>query len=137
MSNIDKVKELIDGGEFEAANLPVFLGALEELAKDSEDLQDELEDTDDVKIQFDVLDTIKAWIKIEDHVLTAGEGEVDDPDVTLQMDEATGRGMFTGETDAASAYMQGDLKIIGEMAKAMKLRALIEIVAEELDIEFE
>lgn len=137
MGNIDKVKELIDGGEFEASNLPVFLGALEELSKDSEDLQDELEDTDDVKIQFDVIDTIKAWIKIEDHALTAGEGEVDDPDVTLQMDEATGRGMFTGETDAASAYMQGDLKIIGEMAKAMKLRALIEIVAEELDIEFE
>ncbi|MBD3227433.1 MAG: hypothetical protein GF329_04520 [Candidatus Lokiarchaeota archaeon] len=137
MGNIDEVKKLIDDGAFEAENLPVFLGALQELAGESEDLQDELEDTEDVKIQFDVKDTIKAWIKIEDHELTAGEGEVDDPDVTLQMDEATGRGMFTGETDAASAYMQGDLKIVGEMAKAMKLRALIEIVAEELDIEFE
>ncbi|TFF87634.1 MAG: SCP2 sterol-binding domain-containing protein [Promethearchaeota archaeon] len=137
MGNIEDVKKLIDDGAFEAENLPVFLGALQELAGDSEDLEDELEDTEDVKIQFDVIDTIKAWIKIEDHKLTAGEGEVDDPDVTLQMDEATGRGMFTGETDAASAYMQGDLKIVGEMAKAMKLRALIEIVAEELDIEFE
>ncbi|MHA1310888.1 MAG: SCP2 sterol-binding domain-containing protein [Candidatus Helarchaeota archaeon] len=113
------------------------MGALQELAETSEDLQDELEDTDDVKIQFDVIDTIKAWIKIEDHKLTAGEGEIDDPDVTLQMTEETGKGMFTGETDAASAYMQGDLKIIGEMAKAMKLRALIEIVAEELDLELE
>jgi len=93
--------------------------------------------TDDVKIQFDVTDSVKAWIKVEDHKLTTGMGEIDDPDVTLQMNEETAKGMFTGETDAASAYMQGDLKIIGEMAKAMKLRALIEIVAEELDIEFE
>jgi len=137
MTNIEKVKKLIGDGQFNASDLPVFLGALQELSGTSEDLQDELEDTDDVKIQFDVIDTVKAWIKVEDHKLTAGTGEVDDPDVTLQMTEDTGRGMFTGETDAASAYMQGDLKIIGEMAKAMKLRALIEIVAEELDIEFE
>ena len=137
MGKIEEVKELIDKGDFEASNLPIFLGALQELAGTSEDLQDELEDTDDVKIQFDVIDTIKAWIKVEDNKLTAGEGEIDDPDVTLQMSEEVGKGMFTGETDAASAYMQGDLKIIGEMAKAMKLRALIEIVAEELDLDMD
>ncbi|MHA1268915.1 MAG: SCP2 sterol-binding domain-containing protein [Candidatus Helarchaeota archaeon] len=137
MGKIDEVKKLIEDGAFEAANLPVFLGALEELASTSEDLQDELEDTDDVKIQFSVPDIVSAWIKVEDHKLTTGIGNVDDPDVTLEMSEETAKGMFTGETDAASAYMQGDLKIIGEMAKAMKLRALIEIVAEELDIDFE
>ncbi|MHA1310887.1 MAG: SCP2 sterol-binding domain-containing protein [Candidatus Helarchaeota archaeon] len=137
MGKVDEVKKLIEEGNFEAKSLPIFLGALEELAASSEDLQDELEDSDDVKIQFDAGESIKAWIKIEDHKLTTGEGEIDDPDVTLQMNEETAKGMFTGETDAASAYMQGDLKIIGEMAKAMKLRALIEIVAEELDLEFE
>ncbi|MHA1786419.1 MAG: SCP2 sterol-binding domain-containing protein [Candidatus Helarchaeota archaeon] len=44
-------------------------------------------------------------------------------------------GLLTGEVDTASAYMAGDIKIVGEMAKAMALRSILEIVGEELGLE--
>ncbi|MHA1130373.1 MAG: SCP2 sterol-binding domain-containing protein [Candidatus Helarchaeota archaeon] len=135
MGAIDDVKAKVESKEFDAKDLPLFLAALEEIAKTSEDLIDELEDTEDVTIQFNVPGVVQAFIEIKDGKLTAKEGTKDDADVTLEMTEEVGKNLFTGETDAASAYMAGDLKIIGEMAKAMKLRSLIEIAGEELGFE--
>jgi len=130
MGAVDEVKAKVEAKEFDAKDLPLFLKALEEIAETNEDLKDELEDTEDVVIQFNVPDVIQAYIEIKGGKLTAAEGSRDDADVTLEMTEEVGRNLFTGETDAASAYMAGDLKIIGEMAKAMKLRSLIEIAGE-------
>ena len=135
MGAVDDVKAKVESKEFDAADLPLFLAALEEIAGTNEDLIDELEDTEDVTIQFNVPGVIAAYIEIKDGKLKAAEGNIDDPDVTLEMTEEVGRNLFTGETDAASAYMAGDLKIIGEMAKAMKLRSLIEIAGEEFGFE--
>jgi putative sterol carrier protein len=130
MGAVDDVKAKVEAKEFEAKDLPMFLAALEEIAQTNDDLKDELEDTEDVVIQFNVPDVVQAYIEIKGGKLTAAEGSKDDADVTLEMTEEVGRNLFTGETDAASAYMAGDLKIIGEMAKAMKLRSLIEIAGE-------
>ena len=135
MGAIDDVKKKVEAKEFDAADLPLFIAALEEIATTNEDLIDELEDTEDVVIQFNVPGIVQAFIEIKDGKLTAKEGSKDDADVTLEMTEEVGKNLFTGETDAASAYMAGDLKIIGEMAKAMKLRSLIEIAGEELGFE--
>lgn len=135
MGAIDDVKAKVESKDFDAKDLPLFLAALEEIAESSEDLKDELEDTEDVTIQFNVPGIVQAYIEIKDGKLTAKEGSKDDADVTLEMTEEVGKNLFTGETDAASAYMSGDLKIIGEMAKAMKLRSLIEIAGEELGFE--
>ncbi len=135
MGAIYEVKKKVESKEFDASDLPLFLSALEEIAETSEDLQDELEDTEDVVIQFNVPGVIQAYIEIKDGKLKASQGTKDDADVTLEMTEEVGKNLFTGETDAASAYMSGDLRIIGEMAKAMKLRSLIEIAGEELGFE--
>ncbi|MHA1265000.1 MAG: SCP2 sterol-binding domain-containing protein [Candidatus Helarchaeota archaeon] len=135
MGAVEDAKKKLEAKEFEAKDLPLFLAALEEIAETNEDLKDELEDTEDTTIQFNVPGVIQAYIIIKDGKLTAKEGTIDDADVTLEMTEEVGKNLFTGETDAASAYMAGDLKIIGEMAKAMKLRSLIEIAGEEFGIE--
>ena len=135
MGAVDDVKAKLEAKDFDAKDLPMFLKALEEIATTNEDLVDELEDTEDTTIQFNVPGSVEAYIVIADGKLTAGEGVKDDADVTLEMTEDVGKNLFTGETDAASAYMAGDLKIIGEMAKAMKLRSLIEIAGEEFGIE--
>lgn len=135
MGAVEKAKAKLEAKEFEAKDLPLFLEALEEISKTNEDLVDELEDTEDTTIQFNVPGVIQAYIVIKEGKLTAKAGTIDDADVTLEMTEDVGKNLFTGETDAASAYMAGDLKIIGEMAKAMKLRSLIEIAGEEFGIE--
>ncbi|NVM31130.1 MAG: SCP2 sterol-binding domain-containing protein [Candidatus Helarchaeota archaeon] len=135
MGAVDDVKAKVEAKEFDAKDLPIFLAALEEIAQSNEDLIDELEDTEDVTIQFKVPGVVEAYLEIKDGKLTAKEGAIDEPDVTLEMTEEVGKNLFTGETDAASAYMAGDLRIIGEMAKAMKLRSLIEIAGEEFGFE--
>ena len=135
MGAVDDVKAKVESKEFDAKDLPLFLAALEEIGTSNEDLIDELEDTEDVTIMFNVPGVVQAYIQIKDGKLTAKEGSIDDADVTLEMTEEVGKNLFTGETDAASAYMSGDLKIIGEMAKAMKLRSLIEIAGEEFGFE--
>ena len=131
-SAVEEVKKKVAAKEFEAKDLPIFLAALEEFSATNEDLKDELEDTEDVTIQFNVPGVVQAYIEIKGGKLTAKQGTKADADVTLEMTEEVGKNLFTGETDAASAYMAGDLKIIGEMAKAMKLRSLIEIAGEAL-----
>jgi len=131
-SAVEEVKKKVAAKEFEAKDLPIFLAALEEFSSTNEDLKDELEDTEDVVIQFNVPGVVQAYIEIKGGKLTAKQGTKADADVTLEMTEEVGKNLFTGETDAASAYMAGDLKIIGEMAKAMKLRSLIEIAGEAL-----
>ena len=135
MGAVDDVKKKVESKEFDASDLPLFLQALEEISDSNEDLKDELEDTEDVVIQFNVPGVVQAFIEIKDGKLKAATGTKDDADVTLEMTEEVGKNLFTGETDAASAYMAGDLKIIGEMAKAMKLRSLIEIAGEEFGFE--
>jgi putative sterol carrier protein len=135
MGAVDEVKKKVESKEFDASDLPTFLKALEEISESNEDLKDELEDTEDVVIQFNVPGVVQAYIEIKDGKLKASKGTKDDADVTLEMTEEVGKNLFTGETDAASAYMAGDLKIIGEMAKAMKLRSLIEIAGEEFGFE--
>ena len=104
MGAVDEVKKKVEAKEFEATDLPIFLAALEEIAATNEDLIDELEDTEDVSIQFNVPGVVQAYIEIKDGKLTAKEGSIDDADVTLEMTEEVGKNLFTGETDAASAY---------------------------------
>ena len=60
-------------------------------------------------------------------------GEIDEPDVTLEMNGDTAAGVFTGEIDATSAYMSGDLKITGPLPDAVKFRTLTELVREEME----
>ena len=135
MGAIDEIKQLIESKEFDPKKLPVFLKAVEEVAATNEDLQDELEDQDDVTIVMEVPGLVSAYMEIKDGKLTAGEGKPDDATVTVQMNEEIATGLLTGEVDTASAYMAGDIKIVGEMAKAMALRSILEIVGEELGLE--
>ena len=135
MGAVDEIKKLIETKAFDPKNLPLFLKAVEEVAASNEDLQDELEDQDDVVIMMEVPGMVAAYMEIKDGKLTAGEGAHDSPTVTVQMNEEIAGGLLTGEVDTASAYMAGDIKIVGEMAKAMALRSILEIVGEELGLE--
>ncbi len=135
MGAVDEIKKKIESKEYGLEDMPLFLKAVEEVAKTNEDLQDELEDQDDVIIVMEVPGMIAGYLEIKDGKLKAGEGTRDDATVTVQLAEEIAAGLLTGEVDVASAYMAGDIKIVGEMAKAMALRSILEIVGEELGIE--
>jgi putative sterol carrier protein len=53
------------------------------------------------------------------------EGETTSPNVTLAMDAQDFVAMSKGELNAVSAFMQGKIKISGDMSLAMQLQSIL------------
>ena len=78
-------------------------------------------------IQFDLSGEQggKWWVKIHDGVAETGKGEpVEPPNVTLLADANDWVRIMTGQQDPTSAFMQGKLKIKGDMGLAIKMQSL-------------
>lgn len=133
-SSADLIQEKFSLEEFSAKDIPLFLYALEELAKTNEDLKSEIEDSPDIAIQINVPGVVQAYIEIKGGKLTAKQGSRADADTILEMNERLGRDIFSGKIDLAAANLQHKLKIIGSMIEVLKLRRLLEYVWDILDL---
>ena len=78
-------------------------------------------------LQFDISgDNGGKWVaKIEDKQIEVSEGEADNATTTLQMSDTDFLKMVNGELNAVSAFMQGLIKIEGDMSVAMQLQGLL------------
>ena len=75
-------------------------------------------------IVFDLsgADAGKWWVKIHDGTAESGKGDAPDaPNLTLQADSGDWVKIMTGALDGTSAFMQGKLKIKGDMGLAIKM----------------
>lgn len=61
------------------------------------------------------------WVLQDGKLLEAALGELDDAEVTLTQTYEDARKIQTGELDANAAFMQGRIKVDGNMAKLMAL----------------
>ena len=78
-------------------------------------------------IVFDLsgADAGKWWVKIHDGAAESGKGEPPEaPNLTLQVDSGDWVKIMTGKLDGTSAFMQGKLKIKGDMGLAIKMQTL-------------
>ena len=132
MANKEELLSKIEDGEFSIEDLPEFLEVFQEICDGSEDVEEEVEDWNK-KFQITISDSDDFWFEVLDSKFTYAMGTIDEPDVTLEMNGDTAAGVFTGEIDATSAYMSGDLKIIGPLPDAVKFRTLTELVREEME----
>jgi len=67
----------------------------------------------------------KWWVKIHDGAAESGKGEAPEtPNLTLQADSGDWVKIMTGTMDGTSAFMQGKLKIKGDMGLAIKMQTL-------------
>jgi putative sterol carrier protein len=70
-------------------------------------------------------DAGKWWVKIHDGTAESGKGEPPEtPNLTLQADAGDWVKIMTGAMDGTSAFMQGKLKIKGDMGLAIKMQTL-------------
>ena len=68
---------------------------------------------------------VKYWSVIEDgHLVDQQLGELDDAEVTLTSTWADASAVQKGELDANAAFMQGKIKVTGNMGKLMSLLPL-------------
>ena len=60
------------------------------------------------------------WTKLDDGTVSGALGEASDADVTITQDYDTAVAMNSGELNAQAAFMQGKLKVTGNMGKLLQ-----------------
>ncbi|MEP7105021.1 MAG: SCP2 sterol-binding domain-containing protein [Chloroflexota bacterium] len=66
----------------------------------------------------------KYWIKIHDGQAESGKGEGENPNLTLLADAGDFVKIIFGQLDPTAAFMQGKLKIKGDMGLALKFQSM-------------
>jgi putative sterol carrier protein len=118
---LKKLAAMRDGeGERKPSDALLLCEAFKQLAAENEDIKEEVEDMDLTVVQFEWSDVgYKYWVKFGEGQVDYAEGEAEDPSVTMIATSTTWGGLGSGEIDATSAYMAGDLQIEGNLQDAI------------------
>jgi putative sterol carrier protein len=128
----EKLMAKINDNSFGPADLLEYLGVFVDVANESDDIREEADGWDRV-LQFKINGIEDFYLTVSDGTFNITKGSTPNPDVTLTMGDKTAAGIFTGEVDATSAYMSGDLKVQGPLPDAVKFRTITEMVREEIE----
>jgi putative sterol carrier protein len=71
----------------------------------------------------------KYWTKINDGTVEAGLGDAPAADVTITQDYETASAITRGELNAQAAFMQGKLKVTGNMGKLLQHQGAMQALA--------
>jgi len=129
---IKELKEMREKGASKPSDALKMYEFVKQVAEENEDLKEELEDMDAILVQLVVTDQdYKYWVKVGEGKVEYGEGEADDPGVTMNATAATWAGLASGELDSTSAYMSGDLQIEGNLQDAIAYGEILGMAMEE------
>ena len=113
-------------------DIPDYLEMMVQICNTNEKIRKKNKKTQ-LLFQIAIGDDKNYYIKIENGHFSAGESKVENPNVTICMDESIASGIFMGTINAASAYMAKELKFEGSMIHGMRFRSLTDTVIKELE----
>jgi putative sterol carrier protein len=128
----DAILDKIDDGSFGMADLKDYFTVFTQISNNTEDIQDEVEGFNRTFL-YKINGRPVAWLSIKDKRFEMGSGDIEGPDITLDMSEQVAIGMFSGQVDPTSAYMSGDLKVDGVINDAIVLQNILNLVYEEME----
>ena len=132
---IQDLKNMREKGANKPSDALLMYEFVKQVAKENEDIKEELEDVD-ILVQLIVSDAdYHYWVKMGDGKVEYGEGDTDDPSVTMTATGATWTGLGSGEIDSTSAYMSGDLQIDGNLQDAIAYGEILGMAMDEFPSE--
>ena len=77
--------------------------------------------------QFDLTgdDGGQHWVKLADGSGDMGQGQAENPNITITMAASDFKDLVAGKLDGTMAFMSGKLKVKGDMGLAMKLQQVL------------
>ncbi|WP_075057123.1 SCP2 sterol-binding domain-containing protein [Thermogymnomonas acidicola] len=76
--------------------------------------------------QFKVSDASPFYVKIENGKVSLNDGEAQSPpSATISATDALLTDLFNGKVDAVAAFMQGKLRVSGDIFSAQKLTSIV------------
>ena len=127
----DKIILKVTDGSFDIDDIPDYLKLMVQICNKNTKIQKKSKSAK-LKFQFKVVPGPAYWININKGKFTTGKGEVEEPDVVIEMNKSVAAGIFTGEVNAASAYMSKQIKFIGSMRHGMKFQTWTNTMKKEL-----
>jgi putative sterol carrier protein len=121
----------IKGGTFGLEDIPDYLELLVTACNAHPKIQKKSSKANLV-FQFQVDGGSDFWIRIDRGQFSTGQGSQDNADVTIRMDRRIAPGIFSGQVNAASAYMAKELAFIGPMKHGIAFRTWVNLVKQEL-----
>lgn len=122
----------IQAGKFAQSDIPAYFDLFCQLGNVNAELQAEVESWNR-RLMF-VIDGLGTYvITVDGGQLGLSVGASTDVELVLKMSAAEAVLIFSGDKDATAAYLAGDLVVEGELPDAIKMQALLEIVAEEIE----
>jgi len=123
----------IKTGSFGLEDIPEYLEVLVEACNAHPKIQKKSKKSLLV-FQFEVEGGSDFWIRIDRGIFSTGQGSSDKADVTIRMDRRIAPGIFSGQVNAASAYMAKELAFIGPMKHGIAFRTWVNLVRQELGL---
>jgi putative sterol carrier protein len=80
-----------------------------------------------IQFKFTGVEASEWYATIQDGKCAVAQGDAPSPRMTLTADSADYIKIFTGELDGMQAFMQGKLKLAGDLNLAMKLMQMFNI----------
>lgn len=129
--------EKVEANKLQGEDIIFVVEVMEELSHINNDIKEILLDLTDAnenfKINF-IVGSHRAFLKIENGNLTTGKKLIDDPVVTIKMEENDALDMLLGKTTLMNMYKDHKLKVEGNLMKVAGLALMLNIVMDELGI---
>jgi alkyl sulfatase BDS1-like metallo-beta-lactamase superfamily hydrolase len=127
----------VDANELMGKDIIFVIEVLEELSQTNDDIKEILTDLNEAgenfKINF-IVGNHRAFLNIENGILTTGKILIDDPVVTVKMEEEDALNLLLGKTTLMNMYKEQKLKIEGNLMKVAGLALMLNIAMDELGI---
>ncbi|MCP4763823.1 MAG: SCP2 sterol-binding domain-containing protein [archaeon] len=130
----DIIKDKMINGTFGKDDISDYKKLIKEICEENDEIKEECKGKN-VSYLFKTKGIGDTWSKIDDGKFSYGNGGIENPTLTFELDEKTLVGMYTGKVDSTSAYRSGDINIIGPLNYALLFRTISEIVQEELGLD--